>query len=398
MLVGKAARAFGFGLNSVALGLYMAELRLSGAAIGLVLSGALIGTMLLTLVVALGGDRLGRRRLLAAGALLMTLALLIPVVRGDLLVLILVGLTGMVAVTSNESSGLQSIDQAVLPQTVPTRERTAAFALYNVVAAAFTALGALAIGPLTTFAEASGLQGADRYTLAFAAYAITGLVALFAALRLDGRAESGGPVERGFGVRRSRGIVARLSLLFGLDSFAGGLVVQSFLAYWFATRFGLAPATIGVLFFAGSLLSAGSFPVAAWLATRIGLINTMVFSHIPASILLIGMAVAPDVWLAGLLFLLRAGLSSMDIPTRQSYTMAVVDPEERTATAGVTSLARSAAQAAGPVLAGALLVPLGLGVPLIASAVLKISYDLGLFALFRRRPAPGETERAAGRW
>jgi MFS family permease len=199
-------------------------------------------------------------------------------------------------------------------------------------------------------------------------------------------------------VRRSRAIVARLSLLFGLDSFAGGLVVQSFLAYWFATRFGLPAATIGALFFGGSLLSAASFPVAAWLAARIGLVNTMVFTHIPASVLLIGMAISPEVWLASLLYLLRAALSSMDVPTRQSYTMAVVDPEERTATAGVTGFARSVAQAAGPLLAGGLLVPLGLGVPLIASGVLKVSYDLGLFALFRRHPAPGETERPAGRW
>jgi MFS family permease len=376
----------------------MAELRMSGPAIGLVLSGALVGTMLLTLVVALRGDRIGRRRLLAAGAALMTLALLIPLVRGDLLVLILVGLTGMVAVTSNESSGLQSIDQAVLPQTVPDAQRTSAFALYNVVSAALTALGSLAVGPLLAAAGGLGLAGPERFAPAFVVYAVTGVVALLAALRLDRGAETGGPVERGFGVRRSRGVVARLSVLFGVDSFAGGLVVQSFLAYWFATRFGVAPTTIGALFFGGSLLSAASFPVAAWLAGRIGLVNTMVFTHIPASMLLIGMAVAPVAEVAALLYLLRAALSSMDVPTRQSYTMAVVDPAERTATAGVTSLARSAAQAAGPLLAGTVLVPLGVGAPLVACAVLKIGYDVALFSLFRRHPAPGETRSPAGRW
>jgi MFS family permease len=392
ILAAKAARAFGFGLNSVALGLYLAELGLSGGEIGTILSGALFGTMALTLVIALRGDHLGRRRILVAGSLLMLLALAIPVAGGKALAIALLGLSGMVAVTSNESTGLHSIDQAVLPQTVADHDRTSAFALYSVVAFVAAAIGAATLGPLVALGEGVGLTGADRYVPAFAAYAVAGVVAAGLAARLDRRAELGTPLERGFAIRRSRGTVARLSALFAIDSLAGGFVVQSFLALWFAARFGLPAATIGVTFFAGSLLAAASFPIAARLAGRIGLIRTMVFTHIPANLLLISMALLPAsaAPAAVVLYLARSLLSSMDVPTRQSYTMAVVDPGERTATAGVTSLARSGAQAVGPLVAGALLIPLGIGVPLVASGLLKISYDLLLFRAFRSRPAPGE--------
>lgn len=397
ILGAKAARAFGFGLNSVALGLYLAELGLDDVQIGIVLAAALVGTMVLTLVIALRGDHIGRRRILIVGSLLMALAILIPVVGASPALLALLGLTGMVAVTSNESTGLHSVDQAVLPQAVDDRNRTGAFALYSIIAFAATAVGSVALGPLVGLGERLGLAGADRYYPAFAAYAAVGLLAALFAAGMDRSAELGQPVERGFTIKRSRGVVARLSALFSIDSFAGGLVVQSFLALWFAVRFGLDPAAIGGLFFAGSLLGATSFPIAVRLAGRIGLIRTMVFTHIPASLLLITMALLPETaaGLAAALYLARSVLSSMDVPTRQSYVMSVVDPAERTATAGVTSLARSAAQAAGPFVAGALLVPIGIGVPLIACGVLKIVYDVLLFAAFRSRPAPEEAARAA---
>jgi MFS family permease len=395
VLAARAARAFGFGLDSVALGLYLGELGLPAAETGLILAAALLGTMLLTLLIALRGDRIGRRRLLVAGSLLMILALAIPFARGAPIVLVLVGLTGMIAVTANESTGLHSVDQAILPQTVSDQDRTDVFALYSVIAFAATAIGSAAVGPLVAVGEAVGLSGADRYSPAFAAYAIAGLAAATFASRLDAQAEVGERIERGFAIRRSRSVVARLSTLFAIDSFAGGLVVQSFLAFVFAEWFGLAPGEVGLLFFAGSLLGAASFPIAAVLARRFGLIPTMVFTHIPSSVLLIGIALVPPSapWagaLASLLYLGRSLLSSMDVPTRQSYVMAVVDRTERTATAGVTSLARSGAQAIAPLAGGALLVPLGLMAPLVACGALKISYDLLLFAAFRAHPAPGE--------
>jgi MFS family permease len=394
LMAAKLFRGFAFGLNAVVLGLYLAELRLDPGVIGLVLSAALAGTLALTLVIALWGDRVGRRRLLVIGSGLMLLSAVIPLVGANPLLLVLIGLSGMVAVTSSESTGLQSVDQAVLPQTVPDRQRTAAFALYNLIAAAASAVGALSVGPMVALGESLGLTGAAVYAPAFVAYAAAGLASTVLTATLDARVEVGARLERGFAIRRSRRTVAMLSALFSLDALAGGFVVQSYLAFWFAARFAADPATVGTLFAATNVLAALSFPVAAWLASRIGLIRTMVFSHIPANLFLVGAALAPTIELAVVLMLARAALSSMDVPARQSYTMAVVDPDERTATAGVTSLARSVGQVLGPALAGALLVPLGIGLPLIAGGVLKTTYDLSLYALFRSRPTPEEQLRA----
>lgn len=398
ILAAKAARAFGFGLNSVVLGLYLADLGLEPAAVGAVLAAALVGTMLLTVVIAMRGDRIGRRRLLVAGSMLMVLAVLIPLVGANPALLVLIGLTGMVGVNSNESTGLHAVDQAVLPGTVPGERRTSAFASYGVVAFVGTAIGSLVVGPLVALGGAVGLSGSQVYAPAFVVYALAGLLSTAASSMLDARAEVGELPQTRLGLVRSRGIVVRLSALFALDSFAGGLVVQGFLAYWFATRFGLEAAAVGALFAAGSVLGAISFPIAARLADRFGLIRTMVFTHIPASLLLIGMAVTPPSLapLAAVLYLARALLASMDVPTRQSYVMAVVDPVERTATAGITSLARSAAQSAAPLVAGVALAPLGLGAPLIACGVLKIAYDLALFGAFRSLPTPEEAVRSPG--
>ncbi|HSM38233.1 MAG TPA: MFS transporter [Candidatus Limnocylindrales bacterium] len=392
-MAAKVFRGFAFGLNSVVLGLYLAALDLPGAVIGLVLSAALAGTLALTLVIAVWGDRIGRRRLLVIGSALMVLSALIPLVGANPLLLVFIGLTGMVAVTSSESTGLQSVDQAVLPQTVPDRQRTAGFALYNLLAAAASALGALAVGPMVALGNELGLGTAGVYAPAFVVYAIAGLASTGLTLTLDRQVEVGERLERRFAIHRSRRTVAMLSGLFSLDALAGGFVVQSYLAFWLAARFAADPSTVGAVFAAANVLAALSFPVAAWLAGRIGLIRTMVFSHIPANLFLIGSALAPVLPLAIALMLARAALSSMDVPARQSYTMAVVDPDERTATAGVTSVARSVGQVIGPALAGALLVPIGIGAPLIAGGVLKTVYDVSLYAFFRGRPTPDEVER-----
>jgi MFS family permease len=395
LVAAKVFRGYAFGLNAVVLGLYLADLQLAPEVIGLVLSAALLGTLGLTLVIALFGDRIGRRRLLVIGSGLMLLSAVIPLVGANPVVLALIGLSGMVAVTSSESTGLQSVDQAALPQTVSATQRTAAFALYNLVAAAASAIGALSVGPFVALGQALGLEGAAVHAPAFVAYAAAGLVSTLLTLALDRRVEVGQRLERGFAIRRSRRTVAMLSALFSLDALAGGFVVQSYLAFWFAARWAADPGGVGLLFAASNVLAALSFPVAAWLASRIGLIRTMVFSHIPANLFLIGAALASSLPAAILLMLARAALSSMDVPARQSYTMAVVDPDERTATAGVTSLARSIGQVLGPALAGALLVPLGIGAPLVAGGILKTTYDLSLFAFFRSRPTPEEVNAKA---
>lgn len=397
LVAGKGLRSFAFGLNAVTLGLYLAASGLPTERIGWVLSSALLGTMALTLMVTFWGDRFGRRRSLIAGSLLMSLAALIPLVAADPLLLAVLGLSGMVAVTSHEATGLQSLDQAALPQTVPPEQRTHAFALYNLVAVAASAGGSLAAGLLPHLAGGAGMQGPSAYVPAFLLYALTGIAAAAVALRLDAGIDLDAPLARGLAIHRSRGTVARLSVLFGLDALAGSFVVQSFLAYWFSARFGADPVLLGATFLAAGILAAVSFPVAAWLASRIGLIQTMVFTHIPANLFLVATALSPALPLAIVFFLARAALSSMDVPARQSYTMAVVDADERTAAAGVTSLARSVAQVPGPALAGLLLVPLGIGSPLIAAGALKIAYDLALFASFRTRLSPEEAARRLSR-
>ena len=290
VLLGKAFRAFGFGLNSIVLGLYLVERGLEPAAIGVVLSAALLGTPALTLVITLYGDRLGLLRVLAVGGALMLLSLLVPLVGANPLLLVLIALSGMVAVTANENTGLQSLDQAILPQTTDPASRTAAFATYGLVASIAVALGGLAVGPLVALGAALGLGGADRFAPAFVVYALAGLGTVLAARAMTPGAEPpitergmdpAAAVRRRFGIHRSRGPVLRLSLLFGLDALAGGLIVQSFLAIWFARTLGLEPGAIGALFFGGNLLAAASYPAAAWLAARIGLVWTMVFTHIP---------------------------------------------------------------------------------------------------------------------
>jgi MFS family permease len=389
-MAAKVFRGFAFGLNAVVLGLYLAALDLSGQIIGLVLSAALAGTFGLTLVIALWGDGIGRRRLLVIGSGLMLLSAVIPLVGANPVLLGLIGLSGMVAVNSSESTGLQSVDQAALPQTVPLGQATSTFALYNLLAAAASAIGALSVGPMVALGHALGLEGASVFVPAFLAYAAAGLFSTVLTLGLDLRVEVGTRLTGRFAVQRSRRTVALLSGLFSLDALAGGFVVQSYLAFWFAERFAAEAGSVGMLFAAGNVLAALSFPVAAWLAGRIGLIRTMVFSHMPANLFLVGAALAPTLPVAIALVLARAALSSMDVPARQAYTMAVVDPEERTATAGITSLTRSVGHTLGPALAGAVLVPLGIGAPLIAGGVLKTAYDLSLYALFRSRPTPEE--------
>ncbi len=390
LMAAKAFRGYAFGLNAVALGLYLAALQLPAETIGFILAAALAGTLALTAIIGIWGDRIGRRRLLVIGSALMLLSAVIPWVGANPVLLALIGLSGMVAVTSSESTGLQSVDQAALPQTVSAAQRTSAFAFYNLVAAAASAVGAISVGPMIALGHALGLEGASAYAPAFVAYALAGLASTVLTLGLDVRVESGEPLTPGFAIRRSRRTVAMLSALFSLDALAGGFVVQSYLAFWFAERFGADPAAIGLLFAICNVLAAISFPVAAWLARRIGLIRTMVFTHIPANLFLIGAAVAPTLPVAVVLILARAALSSMDVPARQSYTMAVVDPAERTATAGVTSLARSTGQMLGPAVAAAFLIPIGIGAPLIAGGLLKMTYDVSLYVLFRSRPTPEE--------
>ena len=337
-------------------------------------------------------DRYGRRRTVATMALLMAVGGLVFALTDDFVVLVLAGFTGTISATSSEVGVFQTVEQAILPQTAPNERRTWLFSIYNTIAnfaGAFCSLFAASVG----FFAALGLTGADAYRPLFYLYAVVGLANFVIFLSLSDRVELARvDGERRFiGIHRSRGMVAKLSALFAVDAFAGGLVVQSIVAYWFYLRWGLDPAQLALIFFWVGVLSGLSLLAAGWLAERIGLLNTMVFTHLPSNVLLILVPLAPSAPLAVALFLLRMSISQMDVPTRQSYTMAMVDPEERTATAGITNVARTTAAAIAPPFVGMAFSAGALGLPFFVAAGLKILYDGLIYATFRRVHPPEET-------
>jgi MFS family permease len=391
LLLGAAAlRATGTSLLGVLLGIYLAELGQSGAEIGAVSAAGLAGAAAAALAVTLRGDRWGRRRTLVG------LALLAVAGGGALLflrspwALAAVAFLGMANAMGRDRGASAVIEQATLPATVQPERRTLAFAWYAALQDGGHALGSLLAGLPALLAGALALSqaAAGRATLALYPLLLAAAVPLY--LRLSPALEVA-PEARG---RRlgpaARRIVTRISLLFALDGIGGGFLVTTLLAYYFFERFGAPPAAVALLFFAARLANLLSNFGAAWLARRFGLVNTMVFTHIPASLLLVAVAFVPTFAVAAALFLVRELLVEMDVPTRQSYVMAVVEPEERTAAAGVTNLVRLGGWAAGPVLAGWAMEHWALGAPLVLGAAIKIVYDLLLWTAFRRVKPPEE--------
>jgi MFS family permease len=391
LLLTRVLRTFAYGYLAVVLGVYLDELGMSPTEIGLVLTAAIAGSAVMTVFWSLLADRFGRRRTVATMAALMALGGLLFAVGGSFLPLLVGAFTGTISATSSEVGIFQTVEQAILPQTAPNERRTWLFAIYNTVANFAGAIGSLAAASVVFFASL-GLQGADAYRPLFLLYAVIGLINLAVFLTLSDRVELA-KVEgerRFIGIGRSRGTVAKLSLLFGLDAFAGGFVVLSLVAYWFHLRWGLSPEALASIFFWVNVLSGASLLAAGWLAQRIGLLNTMVFTHLPSNVLLMLVPLMPSATLAIALFLLRMSISQMDVPTRQSYTMAVVDPQERTATAGITNVARTTAAAISPAFVGVAFSAGALGLPFFIAGGLKVLYDLLIYATFRDVHPPEE--------
>jgi len=392
LLATRILRTFAYGYLAVVLAVYLGRLGFGPIEIGLVLTCAIAGSAAMTVVWALAADRFGRRRTVATMSLLMVIGGLCFALGTDLWVLLLGAFTGTISATSSEVGAFLTVEQAILPRTAPPERRTWLFSVFSTAASFAQAAGALFAGSVGAFA-ALGLTGADAYRPLFLLYAVIGLLNLLIFLSLSEQVElarvEGG--RRFIGVHRSRGTVAKLSALFGLDAFAGGLVVHSVVAYWFDLRWGLSPTDLALLFFAVNLLSGISLLAASWLASRIGLINTMVFTHLPSNVLLTLVPLMPTAALAVTVFLARMSISQMDVPTRQSYTMAVVDDDERTATAGLTNVARSAASAASPLLTGYAFSVAALGLPFFIAGGLKIAYDLLVLAAFRSVRPPEES-------
>jgi MFS family permease len=394
LLLTRVLRTFAYGYLAVILGLYLDKLGMGPVQVGLVFTSAIAGSAVMTVFWSLIADRYGRRRTVATMALLMAVGGLAFAVASDFWWLLIGAFTGTISATSSEVGVFQTVEQAVLPQTAPDDKRTWLFSIYNMAANFAGAFGSLAAASVGFFASL-GLSGADPYRPLFVLYAAVGLVNLAIFATLSDRVELAHVEgERRFiGVHRSAGTVAKLSALFGLDAFAGGFVVQSIVAYWFFLRWGLDPAALAVIFFWVGILSGLSLLAAGWLAERFGLLNTMVFSHLPSQVLLVLVPLAPTAGAAVALYLARMSMSQMDVPTRQSYTMAVVDPDERTATAGITNVARTTATALSPTFAGMAFSAAALGAPFFIGGALKIVYDIAIYFTFRGVHPPEEAER-----
>ncbi|HSB90631.1 MAG TPA: MFS transporter [Anaerolineales bacterium] len=392
----RMARLFAYGFLSVVLALYLIEVGLTEAQIGLLLTLTLVGDTAVSLWITTNADRIGRRRMLLLGAGLMVLAGLLFAITRNFTLLLLTATVGVISPSGNEVGPFLSIEQAALTRLLPDEQRTRAFAWYNLVGSFATALGALCGGALAQGLQWAGVGPLSSYRFVVLGYAAMGLLlaALFA--NLSGAVEIPSVTSRPsttvrLGLHRSRPMVLKLAALFSLDAFAGGFVIQSLVAYWFHLRFGVPPAVLGSIFFGANILAGLSALSAAWLAERIGLIHTMVFTHIPSNILLVLVPLMPTLPLAIAVLLLRFSISQMDVPTRQSYTMAVVSPDERSAAAGITGMARTMGASLAPVVAGPLLGhALLINLPFFISGGLKIAYDLLLFFSFRALKAPEE--------
>jgi MFS family permease len=390
----RITRLFAYGFLSVILALYLIQVGLDERAIGLLFSFTLAGDAGISLWLTTSADRIGRRRMLLLGALLMVLAGAVFLLTRNPLLLTAAAIIGVISPSGNEIGPFLSIEQAALTQLIPDRQRTQVFAWYNLSGSFATATGALAGGWLAVFLQANGRSALESYRTILAGYAIAGVVLILLFLALSPAVEAAQdlkPVRRTLGLHQSRGVVARLSALFALDAFAGGLIIQSMMAYWFHLRFGVDEGILGSMFFGANILAGISALLAARIAAKIGLINTMVYTHIPSSLLLILIPLMPSLPLAIAVLLARFSISQMDVPTRQSYTLAVVAPDERSAASGVTTIARSLGAALSPSLSGLLIsIPYLFSVPFFLCGGLKILYDLALYRNFKMLKPPEE--------
>ena len=389
LLASKGTRNFGYGFLSVILGLYLDEVGFTPIEVGFILTATLIGSAMLTGVVTARADRLGRRRMLMVSSGLMALSGIIFAVAHTPWLLVVAALTGTISATSGEVGPFETVESAILPQTTSEKRRNQAFGLYSAVGAAMVALGALAAA---VPARTSQLDILTSYRLMFWLYAAIGVATLLIASRLSQKVELAKLPERTglVTLTQSRGPILKLAGLFAIDAFAGGFVVQSLIVYWFSLRFGVGAEYLGPLFFGVNVMKSISYLLAVRIADRIGLLNTMVFSHLPSNVMLMMIPLMPTLASASILLLARHLLSQMDVPTRGSYIVAVVEPEERVAATGVTSIARTTAQAFGPVIAGAALSVARFGFPFFVGGGLKIVYDIALYFSFRGHKPPEE--------
>lgn len=396
----RGLRSFGYSLFAISFSVALSTLGYSTTAIGGLITTALIGNLLGTYLISIYADRWGRRRTLAVLALLMMATGIIFGITHDYPILLITVLLGPIGIAASETAPFLPIEQAMLSQITRPDERVHRFAWYNIVSMGAAALGALSVGLPHQLAKI-GIPASWQLFAPFGIYACIGIIVFMLVLRLSAQVEA--PIHQVrpslAGIRqllpilgKDRPIVIQLAALFGMDAFAGGFIIQSIFALYFHIRYGVSLDVLGVVFFLANVSSALSFLAAVPLARKIGLLNTMVFTHLPSNLMLIALAFAPAFPVAIGILVMRQALSQMDVPTRQAYTMAIVRPESRLATAGITLLARSAGAAISPFAASVLLGggSLFIGLPLLISGSVKVAYDLIIWRLFRTVPLRDE--------
>jgi MFS family permease len=400
LLAARTLRTFAYGFLSVILAIYLKLVGFEDFYIGLILTATLVNSVIFTLIASFYADRVGRRKILIMYAALMSLSGLIFFLTTNYIALIISALIGTINVTGTETGAFLSIEQAVLPQMVnDINKRNTVYALYNMVGTFAMSAGVLLSGLPQILAQQYGLNQIQSIRPLFLLYSIIGLAVLGIYYLISNKVEVQTNSMRHKPLRKtlspqSKQIVGKLSSLFALDSFAGGFVIQSIVSLWFFTKFGVDLTTLSYIFSVAGVLTAFSYLAAAKIADRIGLINTMVFTHIPSNILIILVAFAPTFPLAVALYLTRMALSQMDVPTRQSYLVAVVKENERTAAAGITNISRNITQSISPSIAGYILQSLSiLSAPFVLGGALKIVYDVALYFNFKSIKPPEERNR-----
>ena len=409
LLAAKMVRTFAYGFLSVILAIYLKIIGFDEVLIGLILTTTLLNSVVFTLVASFYADKIGRRKFLLLYAALMSVSGFIFAISENYIALIIAAFIGTINITGAETGAFLTIEQAILPQTLKKlRKRNTVFAIYNMAGTFAMAAGVLLSGlPAVLQQELQHfgivLNQIGSIKLLFVLYGVLGIVLIGIYLLLSQKIEIQDNQEKQNDeppqltkmsslTPESRNIVMRLSGLFAVDSFAGGFVIQSIVSFWFFTRFGADLATLSYIFSISGVLTAFSFMAAAKIADKIGLIKTMVFTHIPANVLIIAVAFAPTLPIAVVLYLLRMALSQMDVPTRQSYIVAVVREDERTIAAGVTNISRNVTQAISPSLTGVLIQSISLSAPFVIGGALKVAYDVALFLNFRNVKPPEEKE------
>ena len=391
LLSARMVRTFSYGFLSIILAIYLKQIGFDDILIGVILSVTLLNSVFFTLFASFYADRIGRRKILFIYAVLMSGAGTIFLFTDNYVALIIAALIGTINATGSETGAFLSIEQAILPQTIKkVKKRNTLFAFYN-MGGTFAMSAGILLSGVPQLLQEIGWSQIESFKPLFAAYVIAGLLVaiLYVLLSKDVEVKNknklpakGSPLKQLS--PKSRSIVGKLSLLFSLDSFAGGFVIQSIISFWFFTRFGIDLTTLSIVFAVAGVLTAFSYIIATKIADKIGLINTMVFTHIPANVLLVLLAFAPTFPIALGLHLARMTLSQMDVPTRQSYIVAVVDEDERTVAAGITNTSRNVAQAISPSITGVIIQSLWLSAPFVIGGMLKIVYDVGIYFSFRK--------------